>query len=471
MAGWVQARGQLKVLVTQTNTRGDKMNWAQDEVREINSQDWHDLFELFRDDIVYATFQVRFQQLLLGKLTVMNGEDNISDFGLDVVRTLWVPFIHQMAVYFCLFGFCPYVIVKKKMLVTDADKVRESQYGETYDPKVQYVDVEVPCVPVRGTYRIQQRIVKREQVLVVVDNDGTPAKDIHVVRSTMCPLPDWLSGKFQSEGAVLLDEWRRIRQFRSLRHHVDVFNSLPPIIIQRQIRNDMQAFTELQASHIAHFGGNIRVSPNGFIEMNSGKETIAEETALGDLYHGVIQNGQCVNRSQLTHRIPDGFEYVSQVPLAHLEGRMEDMMRRFEERVCAVLRVPHEYMYGSRSGGGSGKGGPLIQNVTSADNARIRLINNVSLNRSDLATGLKDVWLAIYGEEDRAVHFHIPLPTTVELSSILDLIEYDALPDKVAMEEILGILNIEHKRVDEHLDLNSHRLKRLRPGNSQTGGE
>ena len=444
------------------------MNWVVDDSREINVRDLNDLFDLYHDSVVYATFQLRFQQLVLGKLTVMNGEDELSDFGLEVVRTLWMPFIHHMAIYFFLFGFCPYVIVKRKMLVTDADKVRESHYGDTYDPAVQYVEVDVPTVPVRGTYRIRQRLQKREQVLFAVNLDGSPAKDIRILVSTLCPLPDWVTGKFQSEGAVLLSDWRRLRQYLGLRQQVDVFNALPPILIQRhKLVVDGQVFTELQAAHVMNLQGNLHVTPNGFVEADSRPQNVSETHDLGELQHGYVERGQYVNRSQLTHRIPDGFECVPNIPVARLDGSVTEMVSAFEERVATVMRVPLGYIRG-RSG--MNGGAPLIQNEVSTDNERIRLINNVTLIRNDLVMGLKTVWLDIYGEEDRMVHFHIPLPTTVELNSVLELLEYDALPDKVAMEEILGMLNIEHKRVAQHVDIDTHRLKRFRAEHDQRTG-
>ena len=436
------------------------MNWVMDDSRDINVRDFNDLFDLYQDSTIYAIFQLRFQQLLLGKLTVLNGEDELSDFGLDVVRTQWMSFIHQMATYFFLFGFCPYVIVKRKMLVTDADKVRESHYGETYDPSVQYVEVDVPIVPVRGTYRVRQRIQKREQVLFAVNLDGSPAKDIRILVSNLCPLPDWMSGKLQSEGAVLLPDWRRLRQYRNLRQQVDVSNALPPIVIQRhKVTMDGQVFTELQAAHVMNLQGNLHVTPNGFVEADNRPHNVSETRELSDLHSQYVDRGVYVSRSLLTHQIPDGFEHVPNVPVARLDGSLTEMVSAFEEKVAGVMRVPLGYIRGRSSGGG---GAPLIQNEVSTDNERIRLINNVTLIRNDLAVGLKTIWLDVYGEEDKMVHFHIPLPTTVELKSVLELLEYEALPDKVVLEEVLGILNIEHKRLAQHVDLDTHRLKRFR---------
>lgn len=435
-----------------------------DSGRFVCMNDYYDSFEMQKESVNFGTFQLRYSHLLLEQLEVYRGEQKLTDFAMRLLKQEWPSFIYQLAVHFHLHGFCPVTLSKRLVLVTDEDKARAEAYGEYHDKERQYVEVDIPIVPVLGTYEIKQRLIKFEQVPYVIDMDGNERSDIFIIKSKLCPLPDYYTGKFQSEGASLLPDWRRIQREEKITEQVRFSNALPVQMIQRQNRTDMQHFTELQASQINDLRGMEVTSTGVLVRTNGPSAGISPAVGPGfdKLKHQILVENKFVDRSDLIHEVREGYQVAAGGNEAKLTTPIEESRTFYAQRVALVMRVPWSYIQG-----GTNKGGALIQNQTGHDPERARLISHVSIIRDDIANAMSEIWIRMYGIEDKNVKFHIPIPTMVNPESIFEMLEYDAITDKVALEELLNHHNIQRNRVSDKIDMDRPQLKRFRLSNEE----
>ena len=431
----------------------------QNNVRPIHIQHYRAILGMYhQDSIVYGALGVRLQHLLLSDMKIFDGDTPITDFGARIVQLFYRPFITEMLLHYSAVGLCPYAFTWREVPVTDEDQVRKSIYGEFYDPKRQVVKVRIPVVPDLSQIRIYRKLENFDQQFFVTDEENRLLNNVWVIHSGLVSKPDWTTGLFRSEGGVLLNEYFRLKRAELLHEQVEFSNALPPILIQRQIRGDMQAYTELQAAQVMHLE-RVRLSPNGFLEMDSSNKLVSDTSHFNDLATRIYEDRQYVDRSDLTHRIEDGFQVAPHVPEARAVIDIMALRERFDERVALVLKIEPSYLPGPS------KNQPraLIDpgNATE-DNGRNRLIDTLKTIRDDLAISLREVWIRNHGLMDRNVRFDIPLPTTVDLKSVLELVEYGVLPDEVAVEELLNVIKVDRKRVAKHIKPTDHKLKRFK---------
>jgi hypothetical protein len=430
-----------------------------DNTRAVDMREFNELHDMMHDSMISGPIQLRQQHLLFDQMVAYRGEVPFTEYAMNIIKTRWSLFQTQMDRYFCAFGFVIMTVKFDKVPVDS--KARQQYYGEFYDPKQKVGLVPVPIIPVRGSFVLKQRMVDWDQEMFVEDLDGKERKDVFIIQSCQSELPDYLTGKFRSRLSALLPEYRELKDLEKLRRQVIISNALPPILVQRQQRSDQQHLTELSIADLRNRGG-VYVDDNGFTvaEDPSGEpQTQVSETAdLGALSKEIIERGTTVNRSLLTHRVQDGFQVSAHTPEAKFPIDYQQERRHFEQQVCVIiLGVPLEYVQGDASGGS----GALIQNESSVDKAKDRLLDHISRVSQDLELAMEQVWLRFYGEEEAQIRFHIPTPTNVDIDTILKLHDYNVLPAPLAIEEVMKRTNIDRKRMLEHVDPETHKLNRF----------
>jgi hypothetical protein len=416
-----------------------------DENREVSCTEIASLNEMYMHSLVFGALKLRFEHLLLDQSTVMDGDRKLGADLQRVYETHWVPFVSRLAKFYFLYGFCLYILVDKWVDCSDEDGLRKEKLGELHNLAKKKVLTPVPAPPVEGTFIIRMRLRKKQKELYCVSIDGNEAKHIKVIQSTLCDLPSWVTGQFQSEGAALLDCWRALKETQRFHRQVEASLAAPTYGVQRQKRGDMETLTELQTAHADDLS-QLSVNEHGFIMRKNIEVKMIEPFTFDHKYQRLFVEGKLIDRGECAMRVPDGFEIASALPEPKVVLNYLEAESRFAEKVGFVTTVPFPYCPGQDKAMIENKGGGQ-----SNDTERNRLIKHMISIRNDMILGLKQIWFDAYPDDiGRDIQFHIPLQTNVEKDTLERNLERGVISDDVYAEESLNMMNVEHRRVKTH---------------------
>jgi len=392
------------------------------EYKTINFNDILSIREMYRQDIVFGAHQLRFQHLLLDKISIKYPLDNLCPEMDILVKKYWITFIRKLELFHSQIGICPWMIIFVKL----KDK-----------------NCEVPIVP-ELEFIIRMRLVNFQKQYYAIDPKSSTQqemKGIFFTQSTLVDGPCWKTGDFASEGGSLLKSWKELRETKIINRQVELSSALPGTMIQRQNQGDFKHLVGLTTAALEN-EIDVRVAPSGFIlHPFDHKDDKAPDT-LELLSKRLLSDETLIDRGSLVTRVEDGFQVAPSTQEPKVVIDVFKHIHLFYKNVAHVLQIPSSYV----SGGGGDENTKNTRPSTavgSVDTERLRLISHVDCIRRDVTDATRSVWIQIYGDDEADIQIHIPMASNISIETIEQLYERNVIPDEIAIDELLHVAHID----------------------------
>lgn len=416
-----------------------------DDFHFFDDTDISDMIRMYTEDsTVRGASNLRFQQLCLPQLQAEYDNRPMGKLMSHVFTQYWVTFVRDMYHWFTLFDHCCYVIHTEKIKML-GDELRMDKYGELVEGE-DYVRVKVPIAqPFESERNVAMRFRRHRVECHYMHDDGlTIDRSVKVV---MRAPPTWGTYRHASDIALLLRDWRELQEEKLLSRQVAFTLAVPPIFLEHQQISDVQQMTELSAEHTTQRSeGMFRRNPDGYlITLDKGRAIqLTSNSTNTQLRSKLFENKECIDRQDNFIPLPSGFKMTNAVAQPAYSGDILQRTEHFKEQVALTLTIPFYLIkptYGDKTLGNS-SGGMQHQNVMLKESTHV-----VSQR---LMQGMKEVWLLVYPDDDPSkLVLHLPVVSTTDLASALEMFERGVLPENLAREEALRAHNIDPKRVEK----------------------
>ena len=328
------------------------------------------------------------------------------------LSNVWVPFATNIVVHFVLFGYCPYIINKKR-----ARNRRVVRYPVT-----------LPF----GTYEVHNEVTTDYETKWTVYQRAYSAKPMQL------NMPDarvrigfyengtrpTMEGDLNTDLAALVDTIATIDEMNEYALRAEAIRTHPTLFVEST--PDSRRFEEV--SHVRAFDGNDieeatteRQQYNTYSKYKSVQTSQSNASCVaGDLGGVSTRTGRrFANHARIWENnvfcVPDGTQLSSNVPSAEPRGDLLALTEHKEDIICAALGVPKNLMIAGSRGGGA------EASQAGSQNKATTFRRTVDSYKTALLGVLNDVYREIY-KSDQDV---LSLPGAPLIEPELVLTAYD----------------------------------------------
>jgi hypothetical protein len=412
-----------------------------EEYEYFETNDVVDLIRMYTEDsTVRGAFNLRYNQLAIPHMRAEKTGEEMGNLMSHVFTTYWSKFLRDMYDWFNLFDHCLYVVETEEIPVMK-DELRMEKYGKLTENEDK-IRVRVPiALPYSAEIEYAAMRKKKHKVdVVALTGEGVIDRKIKVV---MQAPPNWLTRKHTSEVALLLRDWRELNEEKALHRQVSFSLACPPVFLQRTAPSDLQQMTELNALHAE--SRSLRRDKDGYFtkaeQIGSSVDSIhLEGKSTNDMLHRKLyQKKTLIDRQDNFIPIPPQFVVTNAVDKPNYIGDILKRVESFKEAVALMTMVPFHLIkptYGSHGAKATEDTGMLKEHV--------------QILAQSLARSLKEVWCVVYPDEEAAkLMIHLPVSSTTDLVSILQMFENGVVDENLAREEALHTFHIDPRRLGD----------------------
>ena len=287
------------------------------------------------------------QAVFAGGVTIDGGEPT-PDFQ-HYLSEYWIPFGCDLITNFILYGFCPYIINKKRI---SSRPKRFIQYPVALP--IGTYEIRVDCnKDYERIFKVFQRNYRNQPL--DLRNPDTRVKLAFFNYSTMPSI----RGEIQTDLCSLLNTIHNTDEHEQYALRAEAIISNPTLFIQSKTEN--RTFEEV--SHLRAFDNTdvewardakrkrgtvenyegMMHSANTAASANSNAPRISSRTGrMFPVHKKLWQNN--------IFAIPEGTEFSSNVPQPSMRGDIESLIKHKEDLLCGVIGVPRGLLMGDVSG-------------------------------------------------------------------------------------------------------------------------
>lgn len=287
------------------------------------------------------------QAVFAGGVSIDNGNPT-PDFE-QYLSEYWVPFGCDLIINFVLYGFCPFIINKKRI---SSRPKRFIQYPVALP--IGTYEVRVDCnKDYERIFKVFQRNYRNQPI--DLRNPDTRVKMAFFNYGT---IPS-ISGNIQTDLCSLLNTINNTDEHEQYALRAEAINSNPTLFIQSKAEN--RTFEEV--SHLRAFD-NTDVEwardakrKRGTIENYEGMIHSANTATSANRAPPIMSSR--TGRMFPVHKklwqnnifaIPEGTEFSSNVPQPTMRGDIDALIRHKEDLLCGIIGVPRGLLMGDVSG-------------------------------------------------------------------------------------------------------------------------
>lgn len=315
-------------------------------------QMWH------MEPVIRACASRIMQALFNGGINVTDGQNPNEEKNMstpefqDYLHDYWTTFGCDVVKNFMLFGFCPYIICKKRI---SKRPVRWVEYPvalpfETYEVRVECDE----------NYELQYKVFRRNFNQQPI-NLSKPDERVKLGFFGMSSQPD-MRGTFQTDLCSLIQTIQNTDEHEEYALRAESIRTHPTLFIQNQ--PDSRKFE--QVSHMRAFDDDDidgAHQDQKRRKLFNSYEVMMDSRGLSDQTGGAKPAfSSRTGRIFPSHRrlwennifaIPDGTEFANNVPKPEARSDIVGLIEHKEELICATLGVPRNMLFATFKGTGS----------------------------------------------------------------------------------------------------------------------
>lgn len=378
------------------------------------------LSSLWREEPVLRGCLNRIMQAVFAGGVTIQGAEPTPDFQ-HYLSEYWVPFGCDLIKNFVLYGYCPYIINKKRI---SSRPKRFIQYPVAL-PMGTY-EIRVDCnKDYERIFKVFQRNYRNQPI--DLRNSDTRVKIAFYNYGTMPSI----RGEIQTDLCSLLNTIHNTDEHEEYALRAEAIISNPTLFIQNKVEN--RTFEEV--SHLRAFDNTdvewARDAKRKRSTVDSYESMMHSASTASSANRDAPIISSRTGRMFPEHRklwqnnifaIPEGTEFSSNVPQPSMRNDIEALIRHKEDLLCGVVGVPRGLLMGDVAGGQAQAAQSESQNET--------FRRTVDTHKNAVLRVFTMVYNEIFGQEEQ-----ISLPG-VSVSALEDI--YSAYDRGVIGADTMG---------------------------------
>lgn len=353
------------------------------------------LHQLWREEPVLRGCLNRIMQAVFaGGVTIDGGGHPTPDFE-QYLKRYWIPFGCDLVTNFVLFGYCPYIINKKRI---SSRPRRFIQYPVALP--IGTYEVRVDC---NSDYEREFKVFQRNYRNQPIDL-RTPDKRVKMAFFNYGTKPS-IRGDIQTDLASLINTIHNTDEHEEYALRAEAINSNPTLFIQSKSEN--RAFEEV--SHLRAFDNTdvewARDAKRKRGTLDSYESMIHSANTARAANHGeppMISSR--TGRMFPVHRrlwqnnvfaIPEGTEFSSNVPQPTMRNDIDSLVRHKEDLLCGVVGVPRGLLMGDLSGGNA--------QTTQSESQNETFRRTVDTHKDAVLRVFHEVYSEMFGQDGESI--------------------------------------------------------------------
>lgn len=308
----------------------------------------HALVHLWREEPVLRGCLNRIMQAVFAGGVTIEGAATTPEFQ-QYLSDYWIPFGCDLITNFVLFGYCPYIINKKRI---SSRPKRFIQYPIAL-PMGTY-EIRVDCnKDYERLFKVFQRNYRNQPIDL-----RNPDSRVKIAFFNYSTIPS-IRGEIQTDLASLINTIRNTDEHEEYALRAEAIISNPTLFIQSKTEN--RTFEEV--SHLRAFDNTdvewARDAKRKRGTIENYESMIHSAVAAQSANHDMPMISSRTGRMFPIHRklwqnnifaIPEGSEFSSNVPQPTMRNDIPALVRHKEDLLCGVMGVPRGLLMGDVAG-------------------------------------------------------------------------------------------------------------------------
>lgn len=393
------------------------------------------LNHLWQEEPVLRGCLNRIMQAVFAGGVTIEGAEPTSDFQ-HYLSEYWIPFGCDLIKNFVMFGFCPFVVNKKRI---SSRPKRYIQYPVALPTGTYEVRVDV-----NKDYEREFKVFQRNYRNQPIDLRN-PDSRVKIVFFNYATMPS-IRGEIQTDLCSLLSTVHNTDEHEEYALRAEAIISNPTLFIQSKAEN--RTFEEV--SHLRAFDNtdvewardakrkrstidnyeSMMHSANTAQSANYEKPIISSRTGrMFPVHRKLWQNN--------IFAIPEGTEFSSNVPQPTMRNDIDALIRHKEDLMCGVIGVPRGLLMGDVSGQAQAA-------QSESQNETFR--RTVDTYKSSVLRVFKMIYAEIYGQDESIA---LPGVTVTALEDIYSAYDRGVIGAETMGGFVMRSMNTSYNNIDK----------------------